>query len=204
MLRCASRIFMSILNTRDELGKCDYLCLQAGKQDCQAIAKFTSAFIVYCPVNSWSPSHLDLLPGWDHVAAPHPLIFPGFPFMKTGVLSGKVDMYPVLALVWIWDRIRVQTWIWEHGSSPGPSACSFLSGWGEQWAWQKLTFLSAWSGWCRSRSSCGSMKKLVVVGVFGKDSVIGEHHRDSAVGTHWHQGHRDRQRVGETGKNETS
>jgi len=59
MLSCASRIFMLILNTRDELGKCDYLSLQVGNEDCQAIAKFTSVRIL----KSWSPSHLDLLPG---------------------------------------------------------------------------------------------------------------------------------------------
>lgn len=140
MLRCASRIFMFILNTHDELGKCDYLCLHAGKQDCQAIAKFTSACILYCPMKSWSPSHLDLLPGWDHVAPPHPLLFPGFPFMTTRVLSGRVDIYPVLALVWIWDRVRVWTWTWKHGSSPGPSACSFLSSWEEMASLTKTDF----------------------------------------------------------------
>lgn len=43
----------------------------------------------------------------------HPLIFPGFPFMKTRVLSGRVGIYGVLALVWIWGRLRVQTWTWK-------------------------------------------------------------------------------------------
>lgn len=81
-------------------------------------------------MNYWTPSHLNLLPGQDHVAPPHPLIFPGFPFMKTRVLRGRVDIYGVLALVWIWDRLRVQTWIGQCGSSPRPCACSFLLGWG--------------------------------------------------------------------------
>lgn len=60
--------------------------------------------------------------------------------MKTRVLSGRVDMYPVLALVWIWDRVRVQTWTWEHGSSPGPSTCSFLLGWGGTVSLTKIDF----------------------------------------------------------------
>lgn len=71
----------------------------------------------------WSPSRLNLLPGQDRVAPLHCLIFPGFPFMKTRVLSGRVDVYGVLALVWIWDRLRVQTWT---GSSPGPPLCMLL------------------------------------------------------------------------------
>lgn len=69
-------------------------------------------------MNYWAPSHLNLLPGQDHVAPPHPLIFPGFPFVKTRVLCGRVDIYGVLALVWIWDRLRVQTWTGQCGSSP--------------------------------------------------------------------------------------
>lgn len=36
--------------------------------------------------------------------------------MKTRVLSGRTDTYRVLAPVWIWVRLRVQTWdlgVWK-------------------------------------------------------------------------------------------
>lgn len=115
----------------------------------------------------WSPSHLNLLLGQDRVAPLHPLIFPGFPFMKTGVLSGKVDIYKVLAVVWIWDRLRVQTWPGQCGSFPGlVHAPSSWAGRDTQCAWQKLTFLAAWCEWYRRSGSCGWPTAQVVVGVW--------------------------------------
>lgn len=139
-VRCASRIFIFILNTCDELRKCYYLCLQAGNQYRQVLAKFTSTHVLCCPMKFWSPNHLHLLPGLDHVSPPHHLIFPGFPSMKTRVSSGRTDMYLVFALVWMWDRVRVQKWTWEHGSFPVPSAYAFPSGWGEAGSLTKTGF----------------------------------------------------------------
>lgn len=146
-------------------------------------------------MNYWTPSHLNLLPGQDHVAPPHPLIFPGFPFMKTRVLRGRVDIYGVLALVWIWDRLRVQTWIGQCGSSPRPCACSFLLGWGRGQGFPDCP------GWV--------VGEVAAVGDWRHKEVLclgrtGEHRRAAAVRAHQHQEHRKRQGEGETSKNKNS
>lgn len=133
--------------------------------------------MLYCSMKYWSPSHLNLLPGEDHVAPPHPLIFPGFPFMKTGVLSGRVDIYGVLALVWIWGRLRVQTWAGQCGSSPGPCECSFLLGWGrgrvrlakidfpDCWVWMVQEKQQFWVTDSTSSSRClGKTGELMLSG----------------------------------------
>lgn len=118
----------------------------------------------------------------------HPLIFPGLPFMKTRVLSGRVDTYGVLALVWMWDRLRVQTWTGQLGSSPRPCACSFLLGWGraKRLSWLPSVVVQEKGQLCVTDSTRSRHLEKT-----------GEHHRAAAVRTHLHQGHRNRQQEGE-------
>lgn len=95
-------------------------------------------------------------------------------------------MYLVFALVWIWDRVRVQRWTLEHGSSPVPSAYSFPSGWGETGSLTKTGFPVSLERIVQEQKYLwltNNAKKLVVVEVFGKDNIIGKCRRDSTFRT---------------------